>query len=61
MWLVGVVVRRYIDNLIILLIPTPLVLVPFLQLYPYFFVHLKNVLSFLEAMINTPFPQRKGK
>ena len=26
MWLVGVVVRRYIDFLIILLIPTPLVL-----------------------------------
>ena len=26
MWLVGVVVRRYIDILIILLIPTPLVL-----------------------------------
>ena len=29
-WLVGVVVRRYIDFLI-LLIPTPLVFVPFLQ------------------------------
>ena len=39
MWLVGVVVRRYIDFLIILLIPTPLVLALFLQQHPYFFVH----------------------
>ena len=30
----GVVVRRYIDFLIILLIPTPLVLDPFLQRIP---------------------------
>ena len=29
MWLVGVVVRRYIDILVILLIPTPLVLALF--------------------------------
>ena len=45
----GVVVRRYIDFLIILLIPTPLVLYSsfFLQLHPYFLVHLKNVFSFL--------------
>ena len=35
-WLVGVVVRRYIDFLI-LLIPTPLVSVLFLQQHPYFF------------------------
>ena len=34
-WLLGVVVRRYID-LIILLIPTPLVSVLFLQQHPYF-------------------------
>ena len=34
-------VRRYIDFLIILLIPTPLVLVLFLQQHPYFFVHFK--------------------
>ena len=34
-WLVGVVVRRYIDFLI-LLIPTPLVSVLFLQEHPYF-------------------------
>ena len=34
-WLLGVVVRRYIDFLI-LLIPTPLVSVLFLQQYPYF-------------------------
>ena len=35
MWLVGVVVRRYIDFLI-LLIPTPLVSALFLQQHPYF-------------------------
>ena len=34
-WLVGVVVRRYIGFLI-LLIPTPLVSVLFLQQHPYF-------------------------
>ena len=37
-WLLGVVLRRYIDFLI-LLIPTPLVSVLFLQQHPYFFVH----------------------
>ena len=42
----GVVVRRYIDFLI-LLIPTPLVSVLFLQQHPYFFVHLKKCFSFL--------------
>ena len=36
-WLLGVVVRRYIDFLI-LLIPTPLVS-SFLQQHPYFYVH----------------------
>ena len=41
-WLVGVVVRRYIDFLI-LLIPTPLVSVLFLQQHPYFLFILKNV------------------
>ena len=39
----GVAVRRYIDFLIILLIPTPLVLAHFWQQHPYFFVHFKNV------------------
>ena len=34
----GVVVKRYIDFLL-LLIPTPLVSVPFLQQHPYFSVH----------------------
>ena len=34
-WLLGVVLRRYIDFLI-LLIPTPLVSVLFLQQHPYF-------------------------
>ena len=38
MCLVGVIVRRYIDFLI-LLIPTPLVSTLFLQQHPYFFVH----------------------
>ena len=49
MWLVGVVVRRYIDILIIIInFPynyTPLVLGLFWQQHPYFFVHLKNVFS----------------
>ena len=35
-WLVGVVVRRYIDFLIILLIPTPLVLALFCSSIPTF-------------------------
>ena len=43
-WLLGVVLRRYIDFLI-LLIPTPLVSV--LQQHPYFFVHLKKCFPFL--------------
>ena len=45
----GVVVRRYIDFLIILLIPTLLVLYSafFWQQHPYFFVNFKNVFSFL--------------
>ena len=42
MWLVGVVIRRYIDILIIIIIfPTPLVLGLFCQQHPYFFVHFK--------------------
>ena len=45
----GVVVRRYIDILIIsITFPTPLVLALFLQQHhPYFFVHFLNVVSFL--------------
>ena len=45
-WLLGVVVRRYIDFLI-LLIPTPPVSVLFLQQHPYFFVHFLKCFSFL--------------
>ena len=45
MWLVGVVVRRYIDFLI-LLIPTPLVSVLFTAA-SLLFVHLKKFFSFL--------------
>ena len=42
-WLLGVVVRRYIDFLI-LLIPTPLVAIcSFLQQHPYFLFIFKNV------------------
>ena len=41
-WLLGVVVRRYIDFLIPL-IPTPLVFLFFLQQHPYFLFILKNV------------------
>ena len=44
-WLLGVVLRRYIDFLI-LLIPTPCICT-FLQQHPYFFVHLKKYFSFL--------------
>ena len=47
-WLLGVVVRRYMYmymyiDLLILLIPTPLVFVPFLQQHPYFLFILLNV------------------
>ena len=43
-WLVGVVVRRYIDILIIIInFPTLLVLALFWQQHPYFFVHFLNV------------------
>ena len=44
-WLLGVVVRRYID-FIILLIPTPLVSVLFYSI-PTFFVHFLKCFSFL--------------
>ena len=46
-WLLGVVLRRYIDFLI-LLIRTPLVYIyTFLQQHPYFFVHFFKCFSFL--------------
>ena len=45
-WLLGVVVRRYIEFLI-LLIPTPLVSVLFLQQHPYFLFHFFKCFSFL--------------
>ena len=46
-WLLSVVLRRYIDFLI-LLIPTPLVRIcTFLQQHPYFFVHFLKCFSFL--------------
>ena len=45
-WLLGVVVRRYIDFLI-LLIPTPLVSVFFLQQHPYFLFILLNVYIYI--------------
>ena len=45
-WLMGVVVRRYIDFLI-LLIPTPLVSVLFFAAASLLFVHLKKCFSFL--------------
>ena len=40
-WLLGVIVRRYIDFLI-LLIPTPLVSVIFLRQHPYFLLIFKK-------------------
>ena len=45
-WLLGVVLRRYIDFLI-LLIPLSSCICTFLQQHPYFFVHLKKCFSFL--------------
>ena len=50
MCLVGVVVRRYIDFLI-LLIPTPLVPAPFLQQHPYFLFFFLNVFHSLYTSI----------
>ena len=47
MWLVGVVVRRYIDFLV-LLIPTPLVSVLFFQQHPYFLFIFLNIFLLLE-------------
>ena len=49
----GVVVRRYLDFHIILLIPTPLVLALFLQQHPYLFVHFKNVFCFCSILHET--------
>ena len=45
-WLLGVVLRRYIDFLI-LLIPYSSCICTFLQQHPYFFVHFVNVFTFL--------------
>ena len=45
-WLLGVVLRRYIDFLI-LLNPYSSCICTFLQQHPYFFVHLKKCFSFL--------------
>ena len=41
-WLLGVVVRRYID-FVILLIPTPLVSAVFGKQHPYFFFSFKKM------------------
>ena len=49
-WLLGVVVRRYIDFLI-LLIPTPLVSVLFCRSIPTFFVHLKKTFFVLVPVL----------
>ena len=58
----GVAVRRYIDFLIILLIPTPLVLALFLQQHSNFFVHFKNVFGFCLFLCNiAKFVQRTFK
>ena len=50
-WLLGVIVRRYIDFLI-LLIPTPLVSVLFLQQQPYFLFIFLKCFSFLHNYTN---------
>ena len=49
-WLVGVVVRRYIDFLI-LLIPTPLVSVLFFTAASLLFVHLKKMFFVLVPVL----------
>ena len=46
-WLLGVVLRRYIDFLILLIPPTPLCICTFLQQHPYFFVHFFKCFLFL--------------
>ena len=47
-WLVGVVVRRYIDILIIIItFPYSICISSFLQQHPYFIVHFKKNISFL--------------
>ena len=52
MWLVGVVVRRYIDILIIIInFPYSTCIRSFGQQHPYFFVHFKNVFSVLFPVI----------
>ena len=48
MWLVGVVVRRYIDFLIILIPIYSTCISSFLQQHPYIFVHFKHIFSFLK-------------
>ena len=48
----GVVIWRYIDFLVILLVSTSLVLA-FLQQHPYFFIHSKNVFhSFIHTSVS---------
>ena len=56
----GVVARRYIDFLIVLLILTPLVLALFLQQYPHFFAHLKNVFKKFLFFVPIPWLQSKN-
>ena len=45
-WLLGVVLRRYIDFLIYTTYPYSSCICTFLQQHPYFFVHLKKCFSF---------------
>ena len=59
-WLLGVVLRRYIDFLI-LLIPTPLVSVLFLQQYPNFFVQFFKCFSFLYIYILVGYKHRASE
>ena len=49
-WLVGVVVKRYIIDFLILLIPTPLVCVPFCSSIPTF-CSFKNVFFVLVPVL----------
>ena len=52
-WLLGVVLRRYIDFLI-LLIPTPLVSVLFCSSIPTFLFIFLNVYNYISAFLHNP-------
>ena len=60
MWLLGVVVRRYIDFLI-LLIPTPLVSALFCSSIPTFYNVFRSLHVCLDIFTRSPMPSCLGK